>query len=209
MGRIFFDPYYQHQAVLPIFTEKLVLMLPALRELQAFLQTHKTNPPIRVTQGDARRIPLDDKTADLIICHPPYFNVYKYSSVYRFEMYWLGFDLRSTQEAEVREAFKVGKPEKVGEYVDDMDAVLREQHRVLRPGRMCGLMIGDTNMKGERICTTAKVLGRAEQVGFTLDRLFVRKPLRTEASYKTALRRTTKDLGANMSDFVVVLRKSA
>ena len=209
MGRIFFDPYYKHESVMPIFTEKLVSMLPSLRELQIFLESHENRPSIRVSHGDAKRVPLEDSTANLIICHPPYFNVYRYSSVYRFEMLWLGFDLAPTQEGEVREAFKVGKPEKVCEYVDDMNEVLREQYRVLQPGGFCGLMIGDTNMKGKRICTTSMVLVRAEQIGFTVEKLFVRKPLLTEASYKTALRRTTKHLGANISDFVVMMRKLA
>jgi len=204
MGRMFFDPGYEHKPVLPIFRKKLIEMLPALRTLSAYEQKLVRR---NVLLAKANQVPLDDDSVDLVICHPPYFNVYKYSSIYKFEMFWLGLDVPSVRASEVREAFKVGKPEKVSEYVEDLHGILQEQHRVLRPGGVCGLMIGDTIMHGKRVCTTSLVLDRAQEAGFKVEKLLVRKPILTEATYKTALRRKTGQLGANIYDFIVVLRK--
>lgn len=206
MGRIFFDPYYEREDVGSTFREKMLSLLADLEDLRAFLEATRPRSRIDVYQGDARRLPLSCGGARLVICHPPYFNVYRYTSVYRFEMLWLGFQYRATQRAEIREAFKLGKPEKVKDYVTDMLAVLRELKRISAPRGRCALMIGDTAIRGERICTTALVLPHAERMGLHVERLFIRVPKLTEASYKTALRRKTADLGAKISDFVVVFR---
>ena len=62
-----------------------------------------------------------------MILHPPYFNSYKYSSVNSLEMGWLGFDRLEYNKKEIREFFKVGKPENVDKYVD-LEAEFQKNH---------------------------------------------------------------------------------
>src|SRR5207249_4979326 len=144
-----------------------------------------------VVRADARNLPLDPCSAHLVVCHPPYFNLYKYSSIYSFELAWLGWNPVHIRKAEIREGFKLGKPERVGDYVDDMVHVLNEQYRVLVDEGVCALMVGDAEIHGNRIPTTSFLLQAAERVGLAVERIIVRKPRRTEAAYKTALRRKT------------------
>ena len=70
-------------------------------------------------------------------------------------------------------------------------------------------MIGDTLIHGRRITTTAQLLERVAADHVEVDRLVVRQPKYTEASWATALRRTKADLGPKLSDFIVILRKAA
>ena len=49
-------------------------------------QAPNTQPPTMVLRGDARRLPLDDKSADIVITSPPYLNRYDYSRIYTLEL---------------------------------------------------------------------------------------------------------------------------
>ena len=65
--------------------------------------------------------------ASLVILHPPYFNSYKYSSINSLESGWLGIDRSSFRSGEIKEFFKVGKPEKYADYVEDILPRYRRQ----------------------------------------------------------------------------------
>ena len=61
-----------------------------------------------------------------------HFNVYKYSGIFSLEMAWLGYEIQAIRRQEIREFFKVGKPEKVAHYVNDLSAALRNIARASR-----------------------------------------------------------------------------
>ena len=97
-------------------------------------------PPPRggtVLQASAMDCDFTRWKAPLVICHPPYFNVYKYSGIFSLEMAWLGYEIQAIRRLEIREFFKVGKPEKVAHYVHDLSRALRNIARH-RAGRSLG-----------------------------------------------------------------------
>ncbi|MDT4953964.1 MAG: hypothetical protein QOJ02_2102 [Acidobacteriota bacterium] len=203
MGRMFLDATLQPLDAQQLFVKKGLQMVKGFEQLKSF------KPDVQVKQHDARVIFPQPLTTNLVICHPPYFNVYRYSSIYKFEMLWLGFDYAQTRGQEVRDGFKIGKKELLPAYVNDMMEVFGNIRRVLVRGGWCVLMIGDTFLRGERINTTSHVLNRlaGDGLGFQLNKIIIRHPKYTEASYAAAQRRKTENIGVKLPDHIVVMRK--
>ena len=203
MGRMFLDATLQPLDVHQLFLKKVLQMVKGFEQLNSF------QPDVEVRQHDARLAFPTPARTNLVICHPPYFNVYRYSSIYKFEMLWLGFDYPQTRRQEVRDGFKIGKKELLQAYLNDMLEVFGNINRVLVSGGWCVLMIGDTFLRGERINTTSHLLNRLadEEPGFQLDKLIVRHPKHTEASYAAAQRRRTENIGVKLPDHIIVMRK--
>lgn len=156
-----------------------------------------------VEMRDIRHPTTTAVNAKLAIFHPPYFNVYRYSSIYRFEGTWLG--CLPARGSEIREGFKQGNPQLLDDYVSDVAAGLRGLRADLADDAKVALMIGDTEIRSTYIPTVRAVLASLGDDGWSVERLLVRVPRHTEASYKTAQRRSTDDLGPRFKDFVVVL----
>ena len=154
---------------------------------------------------------LDDKSAgkenaQLIICHPPYFNSYKYSGVNSLELSWMGINHADIRKNEVRESFKVGKPEKVSDYVTDMSRGLKNLSSYLKKDGRLALMIGDTVIKGQYIPVTKMLLHDLSDV-FELENSALRIPKFTEASWAASQRRKGHQVGINLCDLILILKK--
>lgn len=153
--------------------------------------------------------PMEGIHADLTILHPPYFNAYKYSSVNSLELAWMGVDQATVRKNEVREFFKIGKPEKVEFYLEDMVKVLNNVTTCIKPGGVMGLMIGDTVIKGEYIPVTRQLIDRylIANPNVTVEKVVLRVPKFTEASWSTSQRRTSDKVGISLNDFIIVFKK--
>lgn len=78
------------RAVREILAERWRRMLDQLRELQA-PRTAAQQAQARIIRGDARRLPLSNSCADLMVCSPPYLNSFDYTEVYKLEIWLLDF----------------------------------------------------------------------------------------------------------------------
>jgi tRNA G10 N-methylase Trm11 len=202
LGRMFLDPAKTHQDVYEMVSRQISKALPRLRELALL------DPDVRVLNQDAKKPFLSNDFTNFVIIHPPYFNLYKYSGIYKFEMLWLGYDITGTREGEITEGFKAGKKELVHAYARDMGEIFQNIHEVLVPGGVAVLMIGDTILKGERINTTYLTINEILKSGFRVEKVIVRPPKFTEASYAATQRRSREQVGIKLADYLVVLRKT-
>lgn len=199
-GRLFLDVETAEKDALPFFTKKAV-------ELGDQLSSLPKNTSVTIEQRSILGNPnKKEPKSKLIICHPPYFNSYKYSGVNSLELSWLGVDHASVRKDEVRESFKVGKSEKVEEYLDDMESGLVNLGSYLEPGGRIVLMIGDTVIKGQYIPVTDKLIKRLDKT-YKVEKAALRIPKFTEASWAASQRRKAGDVGINLCDLIVILKK--
>ncbi|MFW6028921.1 MAG: TRM11 family SAM-dependent methyltransferase [Halanaerobiales bacterium] len=112
-----------------------------------FSGNYKYEPIIRI--GDARKFDgIRDEYIDLIIIHPPYLNIIKYSN------------------GKIKKDFSNYK--NVDKFLDDFNKVIDECYRVLKKNNYCAILIGDIRRKGRYIPLSYSVLNAFLEKGFIL-----------------------------------------
>ncbi len=136
----------------------------------------------RIIAGDARRLPLPDASADLIVTSPPYANALDYMRAHKFSLAWLGdpipnlTSLRAQYIGSESMGDKGGQPATelpasvqdvvnqlsakdlpksrvLQRYFTDMSAAIGEMARALRPGAAAVIVVGPSTMRGLPIPT--------------------------------------------------------
>jgi len=106
-----------------------------------------------IVQGDARNLDfIPDNHIDFICTHPPYANIIKYSN----DM--LG-DLSHF---------------KIPQYLGEMIKVAAECYRVLKKGKFCAILMGDTRSKGHVVPMSFEVMKIFESAGFKSKEIIVK-----------------------------------
>ena len=203
-GRLFLDVVTAKEDCLDTFVKK------AQKAIKAVASLPVSNSALEIAEHDAS-VPFSfGPTNKLIIVHPPYFNSYKYSSVNSLELSWMRINHADVRKNEVREFFKVGKAENITHYVEDMQSTLNNITATLLPDGVMGLMIGDTIIKGEYIQATKMLLDKflADNPSITVEKVVLRVPKYTEASWTTSQRRTSDKVGVSLNDFIIVFRRN-
>jgi DNA modification methylase len=109
---------------------------------------------VHVKQGDARKIDfLPNESVDFICTHPPYANIIQYSEDIENDLSHL----------------------KVPEFLEEMKKVAAESYRVLKPGKFCAILMGDTRQKGHMIPMSFDVMKIFQDAGFKLKELIIKE----------------------------------
>ena len=203
-GRLFLDVETAKEDCLETFIKKAKKAIPEVASLP------EPKVSLKIDCHDASAPFEFEQLNKLIIVHPPYFNSYKYSSVNSLELAWMRVNHAEVRKREVREFFKVGKAEKVSFYIDDMAATLNNVVATLDKGGVMGLMIGDTIIKGEYIKSTQQLIDRflVANPQLSIEKVVLRVPKYTEASWSTSQRRTSNKVGISLNDFIIIFRRS-
>lgn len=138
------SPYDQFRAILERYlfvAEKIQLVLAGAESELA---------PSKALEGDARRLPVQDSSIDGIIFSPPYSFAIDYLENDSFHLNFFGSDVNKLREEMIglrgrtlRQKFEL--------YKADMEKVLSECARVLRPGRICSIVVGTNNNQLSKI----------------------------------------------------------
>jgi len=203
-GRLFLDVETAKEDCLDTFVKKSKKNIAAVDSLP------KSNSYIEIRKHDASSPFAFGPSNHLIIVHPPYFNSYKYSSINSLELAWMQIDHADVRKDEVREFFKVGKAENVDRYVEDMTKTLNCVSDTLLPNGVMGLMIGDTVIKGEYVKATKRLIDAflADNNQIRVEKVALRVPKYTEASWTTSQRRTSDKVGVSLNDFIIIFRRN-
>ena len=112
--------------------------------------TNILNSWSKIYHGDARNLDkIEDETIDLVATHPPYFNIIKYGEEER-----INGDLSKARNME--------------EYLKWMSQIAKETYRVLKPGKYCAILIGDTRIHKHYVPISHYVLQVFLNAGFIL-----------------------------------------
>lgn len=201
-GRLFLDVVTALEDALPTFIKRYEIGKKGLAAIPK-------ETDIRYFNGNLKDIPelANGEKAKLVILHPPYFNSYKYSSVNSLETGWLGINRNEYSKQEVKEFFKVGKPENAEKYVDDMSIALSNALSMLDVNGVLAMMIGDTIMKGEYIPVTRMLLDKTDLSDYKVETVAIRVPKYTEATWVASQRRDSNNIGITLYDYIIVIRR--
>jgi len=207
-GRLFLDAETALEDVLDVFLKRATQGARAIAKLPV---TNELGVEIEVLGHDLRS-PCPHKwrgKCSLVIVHPPYFNAYRYSRINSLELAWLGIRHADVRKHEIREFFKVGKPQKVVEYVADMALAMANAAELLKKGGSLALMIGDTVLKERYIPVIRQLLEALKDTKLRLSTVALRVPQFTEASWVASQRRKSDKVGVRLYDFILLFEKVA
>ncbi len=148
-------------------------------------------PPveIRLYHGDARNLNLiPDESIDLVATHPPYANIIAYSKGTKVEG-----DLSCLRSLE--------------EYLDAMTQVAQECYRVLKPGRHCAILVGDTRRHKHYVPIAYRVMERFLQVGFILREDIIKVQWKMKSTREQWQRQANRDFLLIYHEHLFVFRK--
>lgn len=109
---------------------------------------------VEIRKGDARNLDfLPDASIDLICTHPPYANIINYSENIKEDLSLLPIE----------------------KFLPEIEKVAAESYRVLKKGKFCAILMGDTRKKGCMIPLSFSVMQIFEKAGFTLKELIIKE----------------------------------
>ena len=151
--------------------------------------TPERGPIATIKVGDARRLPVDDESVDLVVSSPPYLNAIDYLRCSKFSLVWMGFSInelrgiRATSigaEVRARSSFSHDdiikdlrlkpalNPRMTGilrRYIEDTESVLSEVARVLTQRGRAVYVVGENTIRDAYVPTGRLVARVAEQAG--------------------------------------------
>lgn len=95
----------------------------------------------KASKGDARKLPLDSNSIDGIIFSPPYSFAIDYLENDAYHLRQMGIDIDKLRESMIG-LRKDGTRGKYELYVEDMTKIIAECSRVLKPGKICSIVVG-------------------------------------------------------------------
>lgn len=109
---------------------------------------------VYIKKGDARNLDfIKDDSIDLICTHPPYANIINYSENIAEDLSLLN----------------------VKEFLVEMEKVASESFRVLKKGKFCAVLMGDTRKNGHVIPLGFKTMEVFQNAGFKLKEIIIKE----------------------------------
>ena len=182
-----------------VFFNKVKMMKEEIRKMRVLVK----NPPIvRVIEGDARFLSIEDKSIDLIVTSPPYVNALDYYRIHMHNMFWLGIDFKEFKKHEIgsHSHFINNRFRLLSEYLGDMLRAMIEMNRVLKKGKLAVIVVGNSTIEYELIESWKFFASMAEKIGFKQLRVYHR-PIDVTRKY------TSKNIGNINEEYILVLQK--
>jgi len=150
-----------------------------------------------VKRGDCRKLSvIKRESVDAVVTSPPYLNAIDYLRGHKFSLVWMGHsiptlrDIRASAVGTERAGAGGERPEAAGlervvpsiralpqrqraivhQYAKDAGLTLREMQRVLRPGGLMVLVLGDSNLRGVPVHNSKIFNYIAAKTGFVLEK---------------------------------------
>ncbi len=155
--------------------DKFLASVETISRRLPFTKNGSSLPDASIRLGDARKLPVNDRSIDIVITSPPYLNAIDYLRGHKLSLIWNGYSLKdlrqirssnvgaenSLSENHLKDCVhhilaEMGAVERLParirgilrRYVHDMDSVLGEISRVLNIRGHAVVVIGDSTIKG-------------------------------------------------------------
>jgi len=172
------------------------------KELKKMAKIVKNPPKVKIITGDARKLEVESDSVDLIVTSPPYVNALDYYRVHMYNMLWLGmdFDLFRKHEIGAHSHFIYNRFRLLSEYLGDMLRAMIEMNRVLKNGKLCVIVVGNSSLEYELIESHKFFAEMSKFIGF--------KPIKTYFRNIDKTRKyTSADIGKIDDEYILILQK--
>ena len=169
--------------------------------LGGILNSKDGYPKAKISFGNAENLPIQANSIDLIVTSPPYAsNAIDYMRAHKFSLVWFGYSTSylskkrgtyiggemlsgivyenlpefTTGIVDEISALNIKKGQVLARYYSEMSRVLREMHRVLKPGKSAVMVVGNSVLQG---CSTQTQLCLADigkAIGFSAPQIMIR-----------------------------------
>jgi DNA modification methylase len=193
-----------------------------------------------IKKADARDTGLKDDSIDLIITSPPYVTSYEYADIHQLTGYWFQYfdDIKPfrkkfigtfySNNEELNVESEIGRAvikhlydkdkriaREVANYFNDMQLVIKEMRRILKPGSQTCIVIGNNKLRGIDI-ETARILGEYfEMEGFEINTILKRNitakqipTIRDEISGRFVKMNHPNSTKVYPNEYIIIARKS-
>lgn len=116
----------------------------------------------KILKRDARRLEQENESIDFVLTHPPYSDIIKYSEGKISE------DLSNINDLD--------------KFCDEIEKVAKEVYRVLKKGKFCAILIGDTRRKTMYQPLAYKVMEKFLKAGFFLKEDIIKRQFNCTAT---------------------------
>jgi hypothetical protein len=190
------SPYEQFRAIL----ERYFFVVEKIQTVLGGFESEMAEAT--ALQGDARRMPLDDASVEGVLFSPPYSFAIDYLENDSFHLSYLGADLQALREEMVGLRGGAMK-EKFDLYRRDMDQVMAECARILKPGKLCTVVVGTNNNQ------LSKILGVAPDQVTGIDEMISHWAGRHGLKRVRKLHRQIRGMSNTMrTEYIVFLQKA-
>ncbi|MBE0531585.1 MAG: site-specific DNA-methyltransferase [Rhodospirillales bacterium] len=148
-------------------------------------------PSVQIWEGDARMAlsNLGNECIDLIVTSPPYFGVTDYAKAQRLSLEWMELSIEQIRLKEIGARSKRHRMNAKTEYIRECQEVFVECRRVLRHGRACCVVLGQS---AHRVSVLEEFLEVMGIIGFKLQfsaerKISTRRRLNPSLQYENLL----------------------
>ncbi|MHA1198834.1 MAG: TRM11 family SAM-dependent methyltransferase [Candidatus Heimdallarchaeaceae archaeon] len=150
------------------FLKNAEKMIRSLKDFQKIISDYNLNlGDVQVNLSDAKKLDIETKSIDGIVCSPPYSIALNYVENDKHALEALGYDTK-----EIKEDFigvrGTGKT-KTELYNSDLIAAYSEMDRVLKPGKLCSIVIGNATFDKKEINTVDYTIDIFQDLGYSLE----------------------------------------
>ncbi|HGJ67500.1 TPA: hypothetical protein ENS27_19235 [bacterium] len=181
------------------FIKKVQFMKKELLEMAKIVSRQSYT---KVMQGDARKLEIDDDSVDLIVTSPPYVNALDYYRTHMYNMLWLEMDFGLLKKHEIggHSHFIMNRFRLLSEYLADMLRSMIEMNRVLKNGKICAIVVGNSSLEYELIESHKYFESFAKDIGFEHFKTFFR-------NIDKSRKYTSANIGQIDDEFIVIFQK--
>lgn len=155
-----FTPSFAESSPIGMAERWLSKTLPAIENLASIPKATE------VSLCDASSLPYADEFFDAIVTDPPYFDLVPYADLADFYWVWESAviaDITPATRASDQRPLEIKREQSPELYWQGLEAALRESYRVLKPGRMFAMLLGEKVKE-----SFENYISIAQQVGFEL-----------------------------------------
>jgi len=184
--------------ILQTFKNKITMMVETLKEYNRYVDNQTK---VSIITGDSRRLKkVETNSVDLIVTSPPYVNALDYYRVHMYNMLWLGMNYSAFKQNEIggHSHHLFNRFRLLSEYLGDMLRSIIEMNRVMKKGKICAIVVGNSSIDYELIESYKHFMNMAKFIGFEVKKTIFRN-IDKSAKYFSN--------GKIDDEFIVVLQK--